>query len=260
MAFLENDEPPAFEVVNARGASPFVLLCDHASKRMPRALGTLGLGAEDLASHIAWDIGAADAGRALSQKLDAPLVLSGYSRLAIDCNRPLTVPGSIPEVTCEVAVPGNVGLDEASRVARREALFWPYHHAIEALLRTRDDAGRQSVVVSLHSFTPASLFGKGRPWHLGVMYGRDRRLAAALFQVLGGDPALEVGDNEPYRVTDASDYGIPHYAERPGRLGVLIELRQDEVGTASGVEKMVALLARALPDALSSISLGKGAW
>ena len=221
---------------------------------MPRALGSLGLTEADLASHIAWDIGAAEAARALSARLDAPLVLSGYSRLAIDCNRPLTVPGSVPEVTCEIAVPGNAEIDDIARVARQEALFWPYHRAAEALLRARDEAGKPSVVISLHSFTPASLFGKPRPWQLGVMYGRDRRLAAALLEVLRNEQSLEVGDNEPYRVTDGSDYGIPNHVEKRGRLGVLIELRQDEVGTASGIEKMVALLARALPDALSSLA------
>lgn len=251
---LQADEPAAFERVNENGSSPFVLLCDHASKRMPRALGTLGLSADDLASHIAWDIGAAAVARALSAKLDAALVLSGYSRLAIDCNRPPTVPASIPAVSCEIPVPGNVGIDDEARRARQESLFWPYHRALTALFAARDAAQRESVVISVHSFTPASLFGKPRPWHFGVMYGRDRRFASALFERLANEPSLLVGDNEPYRVTDGSDYGIPFYAERANRLGVLIEMRQDEVGTPSGVEKMVALLSRALPDALSSLA------
>jgi predicted N-formylglutamate amidohydrolase len=254
MALLHHEEPPAFELVTENGGSPFVLLCDHASKRMPRALGTLGLSEELLASHIAWDIGAADVARALSQQLDAPLVLSGYSRLAIDCNRPFSVPGSMPEVTCEIPVPGNVALDDEARRARQDDLFWPYHRALEALFAARDAAGRESIVISMHSFTPASLFGKPRPWHIGVMYGRDRRFAGALFDVLANEPSVLVGDNEPYRVTDGSDYGIPVYAERANRLGVLIEMRQDEVATASGVEKMAALLSRALPGALSSLA------
>lgn len=254
MALLQKDEPPAFELVNEHGRSPFVLLCDHASSRMPRALGTLGLSEEHLAAHIAWDIGAADVARRLSRALDAPLVLSGYSRLAIDCNRPFGVPGSVPEVTCEIPVPGNAALDDEARRVRQDELFWPYHRALEAVFATRDAARRESVVVSVHSFTPASLFGKPRPWHLGVMYGRDRRFAGALFEVLADEPSVLVGDNEPYRVTDGSDYGIPVYAERAKRLGVLIEMRQDEVGTPSGVEKMAALLARALPAALSSLA------
>jgi predicted N-formylglutamate amidohydrolase len=254
MSLLQADEPPAFERVNENGSSPFVLLCDHASRRMPRALGTLGLSADDLASHIAWDIGAAEVARALSQELDAPLVLSGYSRLAIDCNRPLAVPGSIPEVTCEIPVPGNAGIDDEARRFRQDSLFWPYHRALEALFTARDAAQRESVVISLHSFTPASLFGKPRPWHIGVTYGRDRRFAGALFERLANEPSVLVGDNEPYRVTAGSDYGIPHYAERASRLGVLIEMRQDEVGTPSGVEKMVSLLARTLPSALSSLA------
>lgn len=241
MSLLAADEPAPFEVVRAEGASPFFLLCDHASRRVPRALGDLGLDGPALASHIAWDLGIAEVARALSGRLDASLVLSGYSRLAIDCNRPLHVESSIPAVTCEVRVPGNEGLDEAARTARREALFRPYHRAIEQLLAARDERRATSVIISLHSFTP-SLYGKERPWHMGVMYGRDRRLAERLFAALAREPGLVVGDNEPYRVTDGSDYGVPTYAERRGNLGALIEIRQDLIADASGIEAWAARL------------------
>ncbi len=241
MSLLAADEPAPFEVVRAEGASPFVLLCDHASRRMPRALGDLGLDEDALASHIAWDLGIAEVARALSARLDASLVLSGYSRLAIDCNRPLHVESSIPAVTCDVRVPGNEGLGEAARSARQEALFWPYHRTIEGLLAARDERRATSVIISLHSFTPA-LYGTSRPWHIGVMYGRDRRLAERFFAALAREPALVVGDNEPYRVTDGSDYGVPTYAERHGRLGALIEIRQDLIADASGIEAWAARL------------------
>lgn len=241
MSLLAADEPAPFEVVRAEGASPFVLLCDHASRRMPRTLGDLGLDEDALASHIAWDLGIAEVARALSTRLDASLVLSGYSRLAIDCNRPLHVESSIPATTCDVRVPGNEGLDVAARSARQEALFWPYHRAIEGLLEARDERRAVSVIISLHSFTP-SLYGTSRPWHMGVMYGRDRRLAERFFASLAREPALVVGDNEPYRVTDGSDYGVPNYAERHGRLGALIEIRQDLIADASGIEAWAARL------------------
>lgn len=255
MILLHPDEPPALEIVRAEGTSPFFLTCDHASNRRPRAVGTMGLSDEELEDHIAWDIGAAHLARLLSERLDAPLVLSGYSRLVIDANRPFESPTSIPEVTCEVPVPGNVGLSDEEKAARREELFWPYHRAIERTLAERDARGRRSAIVAVHSFTP-SLHGKARPWHFGVMYGRDRRLAAALLDALSEERGVVVGDNEPYRVTDGSDYGIPAHAERAGRLGVLLEVRQDRIATASGVQEMAEPLLRALDRVLAAL----GPW
>ncbi|NUO52956.1 MAG: N-formylglutamate amidohydrolase, partial [Polyangiaceae bacterium] len=126
MALLAPDEPAAFEVVNPAGVSRYLLLCDHASHRMPRTLGTLGLPEAERLSHIGWDIGAADVARELSSMLDAPLVLSGYSRLAIDCNRPPGAAASIPAITCEIAVPGNSDVSGMERDQREAELFWPY--------------------------------------------------------------------------------------------------------------------------------------
>jgi len=151
-AWLAADEPGAFEIVNADGASSAVLVCDHASNRLPRRLGTLGLSAAQLADHIAWDPGAAAVARRLSVLLDAPLVLSGYSRLVIDCNRPLGNPESMPAETGGVAVPGNRMLTAAERASRIHALFTPYHRAIAGVLDRR--AGRPSLLLSIHSFTP----------------------------------------------------------------------------------------------------------
>jgi predicted N-formylglutamate amidohydrolase len=225
---LAPDEPPAFEVINPAAPASAVLLCDHASRRIPRALGTLGLSEAQLRDHIAWDIGAAVVARAAAAALDAPLVLSGYSRLVIDCNRPLVAASSVPERTGGVDVPGNAGITDAARAVRARACFWPYHHAIEELLRRREAAGRRSAILSIHSFTPAPLAGP-RPWHAAMVYGRDRSLAGLLLDALTRDGALVLGDNEPYRVTDAGDYGIPVYAERAGRPGVLIEVRQDQL-------------------------------
>ncbi len=242
---LEPDEPPPFETLRGDGRSPMVLLCDHASARLPRRLGDLGLDAEARADHIAWDIGARRVAELVSERFDAPLISSGYSRLAIDCNRPPHVPSSIPEVTCEVPVPGNVGLDEDAKRARRDSLFWPYHRAIEEILRRREAAGRRSIIVSIHSFT-SSLYGKERPWHFAVLYGMDPRFAHALIAALAASSDLVVGDNEPYRVSEGTDYGVPVYAERAGRPGALVELRNDLLRTSAGVERMARLLGDAL--------------
>lgn len=253
VSVLDPDEPPAFEVRNQEGSSPYVLLCDHASSRMPRKLGRLGLPAPEAVTHIGWDIGAANVARAVSAALDAPLVMSGYSRLAIDCNRPPGSPASIPAVTCDIHVPGNVDVGAIERAAREEQLFWPYHRAIGKLLAERDARGVTSVILSIHSFTP-SLYGEARPWHFGVMYGNDRTLAALFLDAFSKESGLVVGDNRPYHVTDASDYGVPTYAERPGRLGVLIEIRQDLIDSAEGAKEMAAVLSRVGRAALDRLS------
>lgn len=250
---LDPDEPAPFEICNEGGTSALFLICDHASRRLPRRLGTLGLDEESLSAHVAWDIGAGDLARRLSVVLDAPLVLSGYSRLAIDCNRPFSSPTSIPELTCGIRVPGNEGLSEVERTARQEALFWPYHRTVERML-----AGRaMSILLSVHSFTP-SLYGKDRPWHFGVLYGKDRRFAEHMIEGLRGLDrwgGVVVGDNEPYRVTDESDFGVPMYAERANRHGLLLEVRQDLLATASDVEDMAELLAPALRGVVTKLSV-----
>lgn len=222
---LDPDEPPPFEVVNPDGRGSAFLICDHASHRLPRALGTLGLSEAQRREHIGWDIGAAVAARRLAERLDAPLVLSGYSRLAIDCNRPPGVPSSIPALTCGVAVPGNEGLSDEQVRLRQHEIFWPYHRAIEALLAGRP---RPRALLSIHSFTH-DYPGQLRPWPISMVYGQDRRLAALMLDELRSTHGLLVGDNEPYRVTGQGDYGIPTYGEQRGIPAVLVELRQDGV-------------------------------
>ncbi len=265
---LSPDEPPPFEVVNPDGASGLFLTCDHASPLLPRALGTLGLRPEQILDHIGWDIGAARVARRLSTLLDAPLVLSGYSRLAIDCNRPLHVPSSIPAETGGIPVPGNAHLDEDQRRARQEALFWPYHRAIEALLARRP---RPLALISVHSFTP-TFPGQVRPWPVAVVYGQDRHLAGLMFdQLRADDPSLLVGDNEPYQVTPGSDYGVPTYGEQRGVPALLLEIRQDGIASEEGALAWADRIARAYlafepkirrgphPPGPLSVSRGEGA-
>ncbi|MFO0662174.1 MAG: N-formylglutamate amidohydrolase [Polyangiaceae bacterium] len=226
------DDPAAFEVVRPHGRSPAFLLCDHASHRIPKQLVDLGLSEQERLDHIGWDIGAADCARALSELLDATLVLSGYSRLVIDCNRPPRVASSIPTVTGGVSVPGNADLTDQQKAERAEACFWPYHRAVSALLDERRDTGRPTFVLSMHSFTP--FLGAARPWHIAMLYGKDRRLAGAFLERLRKEERWVVGDNEPYRVTPETDYSIPNHAEDRGHPGVLIEIRQDLLSTADG--------------------------
>ncbi|HEY1299394.1 MAG TPA: N-formylglutamate amidohydrolase, partial [Stellaceae bacterium] len=190
-SLLDSDEPAPVSIVNEAGASAFFLTCDHGGRAIPRRLGRLGLAEADTLRHIAWDIGIAGVGRRLSRLLDAPLVLQTYSRLVIDCNRDPAVPSSIPEVSEATEIPGNRSLTESERTARREAVFRPYHEAISAALDRRRAADRAAVLVALHSFTPV-FKGASRPWHAGVLYNRDARLAHPLLALLRGEPGLIV--------------------------------------------------------------------
>lgn len=239
---LGSDEPSPVELVNADGRSSAVLVCDHASNRVPRQLGSLGLNAVQLADHMGWDPGAADVARRLSALLDAPLVLSSYSRLVIDCNRPLRNAESIAEQSDGVPVPGNRGLSPLERESRINALFQPYHDAIDRLLdgRTR----RPSLLLSIHSFTPV-LNGRLRPWHIGISHWRDRRLAALMLGALAHSGEFTVGDNEPYPIDDDVDYTIPAHGEGRGLPSVMIEIRQDGIQTAAAAAAWAARLAEA---------------
>jgi predicted N-formylglutamate amidohydrolase len=239
---LSEDDGPTHEVINEGGRSSAVLLVDHASFAIPRRLGDLGLSEADRRAHIAGDIGAADVAKRLSAILDAPLVLSGFSRLVIDCNRPLGVPSSIPAVTCGVTVPGNANVSESEARDRAAACYEPYHAAVRALLDVRKARNERTVVLAIHSFTPV-MQGFVRPWHAGVLYHLDVEYGALWLQELRRDERLVVGDNEPYRVSDESDSSIPVHAERRGLHGVLIELRQDLVGDPSGAAAWAQRLA-----------------
>jgi predicted N-formylglutamate amidohydrolase len=240
--WLGPDEPPAVELVNAEGSGNAVLVCDHASNRVPRRLGTLGLDAAALDDHIAWDPGAAEVARRLSAHLDAPLVLSGYSRLVIDCNRPLGNAQSIAQQSAGVPVPGNRALSAADRAVRIDALFRPYHGAIARLLERRSH--RASLLLSIHSFTPV-LDGRARPWQVGVSYWRDPRLAALLRGELSQGTESAVGYNQPYPIDEAIDYTVPVHGEGRGLPSVMIEIRQDGIRGLAAAAAWATRLAQA---------------
>ena len=239
---LGPDEPPPFETVNPDGGGHALLVCDHASNRIPRRLHSLGLERNRLREHIAWDPGAADVALRLAAHLDSPLVLSGYSRLVIDCNRPLGHAESIAERSAGVAIPGNQGLSPADRSSRIDALFRSYHGAIAELLDGRSQ--RPTPLISVHSFTPI-LNGRSRPWQIGISHWRDRRLAALLLRALGRAGDVRLGDNEPYPIDDAIDYTIPMHGESRGLPSVMIEIRQDEIRTPAGATAWAARIAAA---------------
>jgi predicted N-formylglutamate amidohydrolase len=244
---LADDEPPPFEVVNGGARSPYVIVCDHASRTLPRALGSLGLPARDLERHIAWDIGAAALARRLREALDGWLILQNYSRLVIDCNRPLTSPGSIVESSEDTVIPGNHGVSREQAAFRVEDIFEPYHARIRRELDERASRGQASVLIFVHSFTP-TFRGVARVWHAGILYHRDTRLALPLLAALRREPELVIGDNEPYAASALTDYGIVEHGERRGLAHVELEVRQDLLGDARGVDAWTERLARLLEE------------
>jgi predicted N-formylglutamate amidohydrolase len=247
---MTHSDPPAVTVVNEAGASPLVLLCEHASNFIPARYNRLGLREADLARHIAYDIGAAEVARDLSRRLDAVLLLSGYSRLLIDCNRPLAAPSSIPERSEDTDIPGNIGIDAAERALRDRLFFAPFRDRVAGVLDARLRAGRPTVLIGMHSFTPVYL-GVPRIWHAGFLYARSTELGAALIAGLrAADPALVVGDNEPYRITDAGDYTVPVQGDARGIPTALIEVRQDLIAQPAGQAEWAARLAGVLAAAL----------
>ena len=248
---LARHEPPPVEVLREQGASEIVLAADHAGRRIPEALGRLGVAEPELSRHIAWDIGIAGVATRLSEALDATLAMQRYSRLVIDCNRDPAVPSSMPECSEATPIPGNLGLSPGDRARRVDAVFTPYHDAIAGLLDRRAASGRPSVLVALHSFTPVYL-GERRPMHAAVLYNRDARLSLALRDLLAAEGGLVVAENEPYRVSDLTDYTVPVHAERRGLLHVEIEIRQDLIGDAAGEAEWAARLARLLPAAIAN--------
>jgi predicted N-formylglutamate amidohydrolase len=238
-------EPAAVSVVNEAGRAGLVLVCEHASNHIPECYAGLGLPAAELLRHIAWDIGAAALARRLSGLLDAPLFLSGFSRLLIDCNRPPGVPSSIPLRSESTDIPGNRGLT-ARQVAQRQAdYFTPFQDRIAGYL----DARGRVAVLGIHSFTPVFL-GVARPWQAGVLYGDATGFGRALIEGLRQDPALTVGDNEPYRIDRAEDYTVPVHGDARGNPAALIEVRQDLLADAAGIEAWALRLAPVLASAV----------
>jgi len=242
---LGPEDVPPVQQYNAAGRSPFLLICDHYGRLIPKALGDLGLEESELTRHIAWDIGIAGVADTLSKQLDAHLMVQRYSRLVIDCNRPPHVASSIPRISDATTIPGNEGLSSAAAAIRRREIFDPYHRRIGEVIGERLRDRRSTVLIALHSFTPVYA-GIARPWHIGTLYHRDARLPPLLLKLLRAEPDLVVGDNEPYAVSDETDYTIPVHGEARGLINTGIEIRQDLISDQAGQQQWAERLARIL--------------
>ena len=232
-ALLQQGEESPFVAVNEEGRSPFVLLCEHASNTMPKALGTLGLPQSELTRHIAWDIGAEKVARLLSRLIDAPLLLQRYSRLAYDCNRPPESPDAIPEMSELTAIPGNRKLSAEHRLVRAREIYRPFHDGVSAVLDRRAAAGQRSLLVSLHSFTPIYK-GKPRSVELGILHDRDTTLSAKLIKSF---PNIDARLNEPYGPKDGVLHTLNLHGFARGLQHAMVEIRNDLVSTERGQDE-----------------------
>jgi predicted N-formylglutamate amidohydrolase len=245
---LNHAETPPVRVVHEAGRSDVLLLGDHAGNAIPASLGDLGLSEGDRLRHIAWDIGVHALGQGLAAALDATFIWQPFSRLVIDCNRDPRSVAAIPVISDATPIPGNEDLDEAAREQRRDAIHRPYHQRIADEIAARRARGTPPVLVALHSFTPV-MGGEKRPWQIGILHDAgDASLSGALLSRLLDEPALVVGDNEPYRM-DGTDYTIPRHAY-PGALPYLeVEFRQDLLLNAEAIRLWAARFAGWLEDA-----------
>lgn len=232
---------------NPDGESPFLLVCDHASNFIPAEYGMLGLDPSQLTRHIAWDPGALPVAQHLAHMLDATLIQSCVSRLVIDCNRPLDAGNLFWTVSEGTIIPGNQDLDEIQRLGRIKAAYTPFHETIDSVVRQRLAGGRETWIVSIHSFTP-TYHGVSRPWHIGIIHDDDERLAAPMIAALQRIGGLTVGINEPYSPADKVYFTLERHARSRDLPCAMIEIRNDEIGNEAGQRMWAQRLAGILKD------------
>jgi predicted N-formylglutamate amidohydrolase len=250
-SLLSSKDPYPVEVINAESSALVLLLCEHAGCQVPERLGDLGLPNSTLRSHIGWDIGAESVAREISRQLSAPLVLQRYSRLVIDGNRPPHSTQSIPEISFGTIIPANQNLAPSEKSVRIKAIFDPMTQAIEeGFARCR-----RSAAFSIHSFTPQDANGNSRPWHAGFLSRKSLKTAQKLLDsVRQQDPDLALALNEPYQIEDETDWFIPVFAEAKELPHCLIEIRNDQISDAAGIEKWANLLVPAVNKVLSELT------
>lgn len=256
-ALIGKGEPAPFRLENPKGNGKCVVVCDHASNLVPKALSDLGLAKADLQKHIAWDPGTEDIGRYLSKDLDAPLVLASYSRLVVDLNRGHDAEDCMREVSDHIRIPGNRALSAAQREQRLREVFWPYHRAVDGQIQRFLDRGVAPVLISLHSFTP-KMDGFRRPWHIGVLWNKEEGIARKLIENLRRhNPELRIGENEPYSLKSEnfSKNTVSTHAENRGLPYVIVEFRQDLVNMPRKAAKWARIFNQSLKPILADPAL-----
>jgi len=231
------------------GSSAVLLVCEHASRALPEQFGDLGLSAEALSSHIAWDPGALAVARKMSASLNATLVFQRFSRLIYDCNRPPESAGAMPETSEIYTIPGNQHLAEADRQARTQGLYIPFHDRIRTLLKERAARGQKTVIVTVHSFTPV-YNGKPRAVELGILHDEDRWLADRMLEAAAEAPLYRTERNQPYGPEDGVTHTLKLHGIANSLHNVMIEVRndliQDDVGQGVVADYLTGLIQSSL--------------
>lgn len=240
----------AVSVENASGRSPVLLVCEHASRKLPASLGTLGLSPEALEAHIAWDPGALAVSRLLSKSLDATLVFQNFSRLAYDCNRPPEAPDAMPAVSEVFEIPGNLDIRPVERQARIDEVYRPFQQALGRTIAERKATGRETVIVTMHSFTPIYR-GVNRLVEVGILHDRDARLADQVLAHAEAKKQFVTRRNEPYGPADGVTHTLREHGLANGLMNVMIEVRNDLIRDESGQGVMAGFLAGLISESLT---------
>lgn len=252
MGILSAEEGDPVALENAVAQGQVILVCEHASRLLPKSLGTLGLTEETLASHIAWDPGALAVSRLMARSLDATLLHQRFSRLVYDCNRPPDSPAAMPEKSEVFDIPGNAGLDQAARDARTAALYLPFRETLSRLVKERIAQGRPPVIVTMHSFTPV-YFGRPRAVEIGILHDADARLADAMLAEAARDGRYDARRNEPYGPQDGVTHTLKEHGLSNGLANVMIEVRNDLIHDEAGQQVVAGYLAGLLERSLAAI-------
>ncbi|EIM74196.1 N-formylglutamate amidohydrolase [Nitratireductor aquibiodomus RA22] len=248
-ALLVPSDGEPFQIERIDGQSPVILVCEHASRTIPRSLSTLGAKPDTLTSHAAWDIGALATAQKLSALLDAPLIHQRFSRLVYDCNRPPEAPDAIPEMSEVHAIPGNRNLPDEARQQRIAEIYEPFRQALADLVAARTGPAKQPVIVTIHSFTRV-YFGIARHRAIGLLHDRDRRLADAMLQLAENEGITNAMRNYPYGPDDGVTHTLRLHAVQHGLLNVMIEYCSDLIDTEPGQDEWAGRTARLLEAAL----------
>jgi predicted N-formylglutamate amidohydrolase len=238
-------------VENANGKGGVVLICEHAGQLLPKSLGSLGIDAEAMSAHIAWDIGAAELARALSKQLDAPLILQRYSRLVYDCNRVFDAADAIVVESDNIVIPLNCNLSYEDRRDRFELVYFPFEDAIDRVIDDCVQQGRQPAIISIHSFT-AVFKGLQRSLELGVIHDAvDSRLADPILELAQKKGAFSVARNQPYEPRDGVTHTLVLHGIQRNLLNVMFEVRNDLITDDKGQQQWAQYLSALITEALT---------
>ncbi len=246
---LSLDDVSPYITLNPNSITPVLLVCDHASNRFPKSLGTMGLDYLDRLSHITVDIGSRATTESLARQLNTTAILCQYSRLIVDCNRNLSDNSAYLDKSDGVDIPGNQNLNNNEKEIRESEIYWPYHNAIDTQISRLKRQKVSPIIISIHSFTPV-FNGNKREWEVGVLWDKDPTTARIFINKLT-DAGFLVGDNKPYSGKDLEDFTLDYHAETIGLPHVGIEIRQDLINHDDGVMR----ISNALQKVISSLVL-----